>query len=118
MAVECDVKDSSGCVTQIVVGFVEEVVLVWIQLQCDTVLLVPDRSRRCGIIHQLYPLVLGQTRFDLWKDCEIHFPCRITHFVPQSLVHDRTIFGHFLRKQFFLLTCFSYVFGPQFVEVT
>jgi hypothetical protein len=38
--------------TKTVVGFLEEVVLVWIQLQCDTVLLVPDRSRRCGIIHQ------------------------------------------------------------------
>ncbi len=36
--------------TKTVVGFVLEVVLVWIQLQRDTVLLVPDRNRRCGII--------------------------------------------------------------------
>ena len=35
--------------TLTVVGLVKNVVLVWIQLQRDTVLLVPDRSR-CGII--------------------------------------------------------------------
>ena len=60
--------------TKTVVGFVKEVVLVWIQLQRDTVLLVPDRNRRCGIIRQLHPFVLGQTRFALWKECEILVP--------------------------------------------
>ena len=61
--------------TQTVEGFVEEVVLVWIQLQSDTVLLVPDRSRKCGIIHQsVYPLAAGTNTFVLWKDYEILFP--------------------------------------------
>ena len=36
--------------TLTVVGLVQEVVAVWIQLQSDTVLLVPDRSSRCGVI--------------------------------------------------------------------
>jgi hypothetical protein len=87
--------------TKTVVGFLEEVVLVWIQLQSDTVLLVPDMSRRCGIIPQLHPLVLGQTLFALWKDYEILFPCDLTQFVPQSFVHNRVIFGHFLHKYLF-----------------
>ena len=38
--------------TKTVVGFVKAVVLVWIQLDRNTVLLVPDRTSRCGIIRQ------------------------------------------------------------------
>ena len=41
--------------TKTVAGVVLSVVLVWIQLQRDTVHSVPDRSRRCGVIHQFHP---------------------------------------------------------------
>ena len=37
--------------------------LVWCQLQCDVVRLVPDRSTRYRIIRQLHPLLQGQILF-------------------------------------------------------
>jgi hypothetical protein len=54
----------------------------------------------------IHPFLIGQTRFDLWKDCEILVPCQWIHFVPQSLVHDRAIFGHFLGNHLFPFASF------------
>ena len=70
--------------TLTVVGSVEHVVLVWIQLQSDTVLLSPDRITRCVIMRQLHPLVLGHTLFDQWNFFRVFVPCTGIHFVPKS----------------------------------
>ena len=67
------------------VGSVEHVVLVWIQLQCDTVLLVPDRSSRCDIIRKFHPFVQGHTLFVVRKICHVLVPCTVIHFVPKAI---------------------------------
>jgi len=63
-------------------------------------------------------VVPGQARFALWKDCEILFPCLRIHFVPQSFVHDRVIFGHFLCNNLFPFPYCCHVVGLHFVEDT
>ncbi len=40
------------------------------------------------------------------------------HFLPQSLVHERSIFGPFLWKNLFVFSHCCHVVGFHFVEVT
>ncbi len=102
---------------QISEGWVQFVLLVWIQLHRDAILLVPLRYQWLGILCHEHPFALGRTLASLWEDSGNAIPSVSFDVVPQPAVHKRSgiIFGHFCPQELFTLSYSCHVFGLEFV---